>query len=733
MDQKAFTHHDGCYQGLSPGHACPYTDACDLWPDRDALIEAIFSSTACIIIHVDHSFTILRINEEYSKIHQTASCDYVGKNFFDLHPLEGYEGIFQRVLQRQEPMILRACPCPADLLSDAHQQTYWDWNIIPVTNQENESIGLIIFLTEVTTKVEAEQSLQRLTQHHTLLLQTTEEGVVGLDINGVITFANSSALRMLGYRSEEIVNCSFQAFTRHIDEEGGSCPDNSSPVSATSRDGVSRRVNDETLWRKNGTSFPASLVSIPLFEQGELTGCIVLFQDRTEWKAVERRLRHQALHDALTNLPNRTLFIELLGHAMRYIKRGEPRSFAVLFLDIDNFRVVNDSLGHMDGDQLLITTAGRLKACLRATDTVARFGSDEFVILLEDIEDINDVMLLVERIQRELARPLFINSHDLTVSACIGIAISNQSYVQSVDILRDADTALHRAKAMGPGHYAVFDIAMHDHVLRRLYTETALRRAIENDELLLYYQPIIAISSGRIAGFEALIRWQHPERGLLEPDEFIPTAEETGLCLALDSWVMHEACRQMSVWLHQFSTLPPLTVNINLSPRAFAGEDFIQRVRHVLQETSLAPTSLKLEITEETMMIHVDSTIATLVELREMGIQLCIDDFGTGYSSLRYLHRFPIHMLKIDKSFIWTLETSSESNAITQSIIMLSHTLGKEVVAEGVETVSQLNYLRELKCDYVQGYYFSRPVDPEHIEMLLAVEAGVAEKRVAHS
>jgi EAL domain-containing protein (putative c-di-GMP-specific phosphodiesterase class I) len=286
---------------------------------------------------------------------------------------------------------------------------------------------------------------------------------------------------------------------------------------------------------------------------------------------------------------------------------------------------------------------------------------------------------------------------------------------------------------MGPGHYAVFDIAMHDHVLRRLYTETALRRAIENDELLLYYQPIIAISSGRIAGFEALIRWQHPERGLLEPDEFIPTAEETGLCLALDSWVMHEACRQMSVWLHQFSTLPPLTVNINLSPRAFAGEDFIQRVRHVLQETSLAPTSLKLEITEETMMIHVDSTIATLVELREMGIQLCIDDFGTGYSSLRYLHRFPIHMLKIDKSFIWTLETSSESNAITQSIIMLSHTLGKEVVAEGVETVSQLNYLRELKCDYVQGYYFSRPVDPEHIEMLLAVEAGVAEKRVAHS
>jgi diguanylate cyclase (GGDEF)-like protein len=441
-----------------------------------------------------------------------------------------------------------------------------------------------------------------------------------------------------------------------------------------------------------------------------------------ERKLAERIQRHQAVHDALTNLPNRALFIELLGHAIRSSRRREGRSFAVIFLDLDNFKVVNDSLGHLEGDQLLITTAGRLKACLRSSDTVARLGGDEFIILLEDIDDISDAINLTNRVQEEVAMPLYINDHEVITTASIGIVMGSKDYVNPTDVLRDADTAMYRAKSLGPGRYAIFDTAMHASMLQRLHVETALRRGIENNELRLAYQPIVSLETGAIVGFEALVRWEHPQRGLIYPDEFIPTAEETGLITALDWWVLAESCRQMQTWRANFPHIRPLSININLSSRAFMGFGLVERIRQTLQETGLDVSGLKLEITENVMMDHSDTTINTLRLLRDMGIHLCIDDFGTGYSSLRYLHRFPVQTVKIDKSFIFSLHQNTESTMITQSIVTLSHMLGKDVVAEGVETLEHLAYLRDLGCEYGQGFFFSRGRSAEEIERLLELE-----------
>ena len=455
---------------------------------------------------------------------------------------------------------------------------------------------------------------------------------------------------------------------------------------------------------------------------GELEGVrvVVAHEDITSRKAAEEQLLHEAYHDALTGLPNRALFTDRLGRAVQHAKRNSDFLFSVLFFDLDDFKVVNDSLGHMAGDQLLMGLGNRLEGCVRNGDTVARLGGDEFAILVNDIRDVNDALNMGDRIHQVLSIPFMLGGHEVFTSASIGIAVSDARYDRPVEMLRDADTAMYRAKALGKAHHVVFDQAMHTSVMGRLRLETDLRRALEREEFCVYYQPIVELESGCVAGFEALVRWNHPERGMVAPAEFIPAAEETGLIIPLDLWVIREACRQMQVWNSELPQARPLTLSVNLSSKQFAHPNLIDRLEDILLETRIDPARLRVEITESVLMGQAETAQAKLRQIKHRGISLSMDDFGTGYSSLAYLHKFPFNVLKVDRSFVSRIGPNGENSEIVATIIALAHHLGMQVVAEGVETAEQAAHLRSLRCQYGQGYYFARPLSPEDTARRLA-------------
>ncbi|HEY6360956.1 MAG TPA: EAL domain-containing protein [Vicinamibacterales bacterium] len=429
--------------------------------------------------------------------------------------------------------------------------------------------------------------------------------------------------------------------------------------------------------------------------------------------------------DSLTGLPNRLLFIDRLGRSIERTKRHKNYLFAVLFIDLDRFKVVNDSLGHIVGDHLLVAIARRLESDLRSGDTfarlgthptIARVGGDEFTILIDDIKDVSDAVRVAERIQANLQRPFTIDGHEVFMSASVGIATSATGYEQPEAILRDADTAMYRAKAWGTARCEVFDTEMRNRAVARLELETALRRAVERQEFQLHYQPIVSLDTGLPNGFEGLIRWRHPERGLVEPGEFIPVAEETGLIQPIGWWVLREACRQMRVWQASLCAYAT-TISVNLSGQQFMQSDLIDQIEQILQNTGLDGSSLKLEITESTIIGNIDAVVHTLLRLKELGVQLAIDDFGTGYSSLSYLQHLPIDTLKIDRSFIANM--SADNSEIVRAIVALAHHLRLDVVAEGIETAEQRAQLIEFGCTHGQGYLFSKPVDSEAAGLLI--------------
>jgi diguanylate cyclase (GGDEF)-like protein/PAS domain S-box-containing protein len=434
--------------------------------------------------------------------------------------------------------------------------------------------------------------------------------------------------------------------------------------------------------------------------------------------------------DVLTGLPNRVLFMDRLSRSFERARRGRGKSFALIFLDLDSFKLINDSLGHLMGDQVLVAIAGRLEATVRATDTIARFGrnhtvarlgGDEFTILLEDITSAVDVTRVAERIALELGAPFVVGGQELFPTASIGIALYNQSYQSPEEILRDADTAMYSAKALGKGRYEIFDANMRDKTIARLQLETELRRGIERKEFEVYYQVLVSLETGRIWGFEALVRWKHTTRGIISPKEFIPVAEETGLIVPIGQWVLKAACQQARIWQAHFDIDPPLLISVNLSARHFLQPDLIQQCKAVLDETQLSHSSLNLEVTESAMMPDPESAIDLMGQLKSLGIKLALDDFGTGYSSLSYLHRFPLDSLKIDRSFVSRLLDDDE---IVRAIITLGRNLGLKVVAEGVETIEQIAILRQLGCEFAQGYYFSVPVNAQEATDLLAAQQG---------
>jgi len=432
----------------------------------------------------------------------------------------------------------------------------------------------------------------------------------------------------------------------------------------------------------------------------------------------KERFRHAAFHDALTDLPNRNLFMETLKFALEKNKQKPDFKFAVLFLDINRFKTINDSLGHSMGDKLILHVAKRLATSVREKDLVARFSGDEFAFILNNISDVNDAIQFAERIKNKISTPFNLSGRQVFTSFSIGIAMGNAEYEAAENVLRDADIAMYHAKE-NDKDWVVFDQKMHTRALTLLQLETDLRSAIERNELCMYYQPIIGLDSMKLSGFESLVRWNHPQRGLVPPSEFIPVSEETGLIVPMTLWILRTSCRQLVEWQRKYPDSKDLVVSVNLSGKHFAQKDLVGQIRSILIETQINPACLKLELTESAVMENAERVISMLQEIRELGIHLSIDDFGTGYSSLSYLHRFPINTLKVDRSFVGTMEEGTENGEIVRTIVALAKTLNLNVVAEGIETIHQLHQLRVLGCEYGQGYLFSRPVPVEEAEKLL--------------
>ncbi len=448
-----------------------------------------------------------------------------------------------------------------------------------------------------------------------------------------------------------------------------------------------------------------------------------LQQEISDRVAVEQQLIHDALHDSLTGLANRTLLMERIDFAIQHGKRNPDYLFALLFIDLDRFKAINDSLGHLIGDKLLIAIARLLPEGLRETDTVARLGGDEFVILLNNIKDITDALLVSDRLQSRLNLPFTIEDQTIFTGASIGIALSSTGYQNSSQILRDADIAMYRAKEKGKARSEVFDEAMYIQTLKTIELERNLRLALKNHQLILYYQPIILLENSTLAGFEALIRWQHPIRGFISPEEFIPVAENNGLIVSIGDWVLTEACKQLVNWQQQYANTPGvanLKISVNVASQQLQETNFINKLDAILQTTGLNPSCLRLEITERVLVDSGQNTRNTISQIKQRKIKLSIDDFGTGYSSLSYLRRLPIDNLKIDRSFVNSLNSDSESLEIVKTIITLAHTLDMDAIAEGVETIEQVKQLRALNCEYAQGYLFAKPLPAKEILLIIS-------------
>jgi diguanylate cyclase (GGDEF)-like protein/PAS domain S-box-containing protein len=528
---------------------------------------------------------------------------------------------------------------------------------------------------------------------------------------------NKSLCEIVGYNEEELLTKDFQSITNKED-----LGDTLVAIHGLLTGNIQSCQSEQRYIHSSGMEvwvhWSASTASDSKSDRPNL---IFQIQDITNRKKAEYQLQYEATHDALTGLPNRTLFTSRLEQALNNSKRCSGNRLSVLFIDLDRFKVVNDSLGHLIGDQLLINIANRLRECVRPSDTVARLGGDEFTILVQDARD-NEVLRIAERIKGKFATPFNLSGHEIYSSASIGILHSTANHKSPEELMRDADIAMYQAKRSGKARHEIFSQNMHEAVKETLQLETELRRAIEREELTVDYQPIFSLENGKLEGFEALARWTHHEKGNIPPYKFIPLAEETDLIDDLGEIILRKACTQGRRWQEMFPNCFPLVMSVNLSGKQFAQPNMVQNIKRVLDETDFDPRYLKLEITESVVFEHKEKAIEMLLQLRAFGVEINIDDFGTGYSNLSSLSQLPVSTLKIDRSFIGPMNGNRRDSEIVQTIVMLAHSLGMKVIAEGVETETQLEQLKALRCEGAQGYFFSKPMNADKATEFLATK-----------
>jgi len=548
-------------------------------------------------------------------------------------------------------------------------------------------------------------------------LKSMGDAVIAADPDGRVTFMNQVAEALTGWDGSAALGRRLDEVLKLVDDA------TRAPVA----DLIERVVGEEMvieigdclLMTRGGAERPVDDSAAPIRDgAGNVIGVVVVFRDVGARKQVEEQLHHAATHDPLTGLPNRALLLDRLSRVFEYARRHPTHRFAVLLLDLDRFKAINDSLGHLSGDRVLTTVARRLERELRSPDTVARFGGDEFVILLDGVPHVREALLVAERVQKSLQAPIGAGAQDVSAAASIGIVLSGPGYARPDEILRDADAALYRAKATGKGRNVVFDADLHERAVTSLRLEKDLRRAVAREEFLFHYQPIVSLANERVCGLEALLRWQHPERGLLRPGEFLELAQETGFLNEIGEWLLRKACQQALVWNGLRARDGPITMSVNISRRQFEHPDLVRQVANALSETGLEPHALCLEVTEG-VLADQEVTNRTLTRLHDLGVQLYVDDFGTGYSSLSVLDRAPIDTLKIDQAFVQRLDGGEEDGTIVRAITRLARELGMDVVGEGIETAGQAAYLRSLDCKYGQGHWFSRPLDPEGVSAMI--------------
>ena len=624
--------------------------------------------------------------------------------------LETFDKIFRASLHI--PILVLSNPKHEDIAKQAVQRGAQDY----IMDDRLDSYSLSKALRNMVERTANAEALFVEKERAQVTLNSIGDAVISTDAAGKVTYLNQVAEAMTGWPSIEALGRKFCDVFRVID--------GTNPERTVNPMGVAMQQNrtvglppGSILVRRDGCQLTIEDSAAPIHDRrGRVTGAVIVFHDVTQAREMSQRMSYLAHHDYLTNLPNRLLLDDRLAQAMSAAHRYRGQ-LAVLFVDVDRFKHINDSLGHPTGDKLLQSVGKRLVDCVRGSDTVSRQGGDEFVVLLSDQEDSEDASITAKRMLRAVAEAHFIDQHDLHVTCSVGVSLYPDDGLNAETLIKNADTAMYQAKENGRQTYQYFKPAMNVRAVERQSLEESLRRALERQEFVVHYQPKINLKTGRISGAEALLRWTHPTRGPVPPGQFIPVAEDCGLILPIGTWVLRQACQQAQAWVD--AGLPLGTMAVNISAMQLRNESFVEGVFAILQDTRLDPRLLELELTESVLMKHAESTASILTVLRERGVQVAVDDFGTGYSSLSYLRKFPIDALKIDHSFVAQITTVPDEIIIVKAVIGLGRSLKLRVVAEGVETQEQLAFLQAHHCDEAQGYYFSRPVHPAQFAKLL--------------
>jgi diguanylate cyclase (GGDEF)-like protein/PAS domain S-box-containing protein len=671
----------------------------------NALLENVFANTRVLLAQLDRELRIVRVNRAFVLARGHTAEYYAGRNFFDLYPEAERERHVRQVLDSGEPYVAYAQPFDAGRAAGANV-SHWDWNVSAI-RESGGVTGVVLRMVDVTDRHAAEALMRRLWS----ALGQTADSVVITDRNGRIEYVNAAFEAATGFaRGEAIGQTPRLVKSGRHDEEFYRHLWATILAGQPYRNVVINRKRDGSLYYEEKTITPLK------DEAGHITHFISTGKDITERMHAQERLQYLAYHDVLTELPNRALFMDRLEHALSRAERGLTR-LALLFLDVDRFKVINDTLGHDVGDRLLQSVARRLRESVRDVDTVARVSGDEFAILLEDADRMDDLTAIARKLLEAFARPFELPQRELFVTTSIGVSVFPNDGRDALTLLKNADTAMYRAKDAGRNTYQFYSADMSARAIERLALETGLRRVLEREELVLHYQPQVDIRSGRLLAAEALLRWRHPQLGLIQPGEFIGLLEDTGMILPVGEWVMRTACAQASAWQRQ--GVRDLRVTVNLSARQFNAPGLADQVMRLLDDHNLRPEMLEFEITESVLMQHTPTTVEPLTRLADMGCRIAIDDFGTGYSSLAYLKRFPIHVLKIDHTFVRDVPEDPDDAAIVTTIVAMAHSLKMEVVAEGVETEKQLAFLRACGCDAMQGNLFSRPLPADALTQLV--------------